>query len=274
MPTIAALSDEIERIMMRIDSLDGVPIACQVVGSREPALLFVHGFCCDQTYWEAQVPYFATQYKVVTIDLAGHGDSGIDRRIWNSVAFGNDVVSVIKKLNLKKVILVGHSMGGGVIAEAACQIPERVIALVGADTFQHVEQPTWSREDAETFLASLHSDFVKTIRQFVIEMFLPTSDPMLVEKVASDMSAAPPEVAIGMVRDRSMTDRVVAKCFDELKPPIYCIASDMHVVDADAAKRHASSFELIYMSNVGHFIMMEDPDTFNHLLSEIVKKLT
>ena len=62
--------------------------------------------------------------------------------------------------------------------------------------------------------------------------------------------------------------------FDEVKAPVYCIASDMHVVNTDAAGRHASSFEVLYMSNIGHFVMMEDPETFNHLLSEIVKKLT
>ena len=128
------------------------------------------------------------------------------RKTWNSAAFGSDVAAVVKKLNLKKVVLVGHSMGGGVIAEAVCQIPERIIGLVGAGTFVNVEQPTRSREQAETFIASLHSDFVNTMRQFVIEMFLPSSASILVEKVAADMSASPPRVTMGMVRDRSIHD--------------------------------------------------------------------
>jgi len=48
----------------------------------------------------------------------------------------------------------------------------------------------------------------------------------------------------------------------------------MHEVNADAARRHASSFEVVYMSDVGHFVMMEDPETFNRLLGDIVKKIT
>ncbi|MFC2038228.1 alpha/beta fold hydrolase [Chloroflexota bacterium] len=258
---------------MKINSADGISIEYQVTGSGEPALVFVHGFCCDKSYWEAQVPYFARQYRMVTIDLAGHGESGTGRQTWSSAAFGSDVVAVIKELNLEKVVLVGHSMGGGVIAEVACQIPERIIGLVGADTFLNVELPVFSLERAETFLAGLRSDFVSAMRQLVVDMFIPGTDPELVEQVVADMSSSPSEVTMGMVRDRSELDRTIARAFDEVKVPIYCIVSDMHAIDIDAARRHAPSFEVTYMENVGHFVMMEDPERFNRFLSEIIVKI-
>jgi pimeloyl-ACP methyl ester carboxylesterase len=262
------------RNRMRVNSRDGVSIAFQVTGGGEPALVFVHGFCCDRTYWDAQISYFAKRYTVITIDLAGHGESQLDRETWNSAAFGSDVASVVKKLDLKKVVLIGHSMGGGVIAETACRIPERITGLIGVDTFLNVEEPNWGRERADSFLASLDSDFVVTMRQLVTEMFVPGSDPALVEKVASDMSASPKKVTAGMVRDRSTTDRLIARCFDEIKTRIYCIASDMHKVDVDAARRHSTLFEVKYMSHVGHFLMMEDPEKFNRLLNETIENLT
>ena len=257
---------------MKVNSADGVSVAYQVVGSGKPALVFVHGFCCDQSYWEAQVPHFARQYKVVTIDLAGHGESGMGRKTWSSTAFGDDVVAVIKELDLDQVILIGHSMGGSVIVQAARQMPECVMGLVGVDTFRDVEQ-TRDREQTKVFLAALQASFVDTVRQFVKERFTPGSDPILVERVAADMSAAPPEVGSGIVRDMFMESPALAPAFEEIRVPIRCIASDRNTVNVEAAQRHASSFQVVYVADVGHFVMMEDPDTFNRLLGEIVKEI-
>lgn len=254
---------------MNVKSADRVSIAYRVVGSGKPALVFVHGWCCGQSYWDAQVPHFARQYKVVTIDLAGHGESGLERKTWTMSAFGEDVVAVVNELALDEVVLIGHSMGGPVIAEAARRMPERVIGLVGADTFINVEQ-MGTPEQIDEFLGSLRANFVEATREFVRSMFTPTSAPVLVERVVADMSAAPPEVGLGAAEGMSKQD--LARAFEEVQVPIRCINSGRITTDIEAARRHASSFEVVFMSGVGHFVMMEDPETFNRLLAEIVKE--
>jgi len=258
---------------MKVESTDGVSIAYEVSGHGEPSLVFIHGFCCDRTYWDAQIPHFTQNNTVVTIDLAGHGESGINRETWTTKAFADDVVAVIKELNLEQVILIGHSMGGPVIVEAACQLPDCVLGVVGVDTFRPIDQVP-NREGEETRLAALRADFIGFMREFVKGMFLPSSDPILVEKLASDMSGAPPEVGIGIMQERALKDTPLSLSLKEVKVPIHCIASDRALIDIEAGKRCTSSFDVVYMSNVGHFIMMEDPETFNQLLSVIVKKLT
>ena len=75
-------------------------------------------------------------FKVVSIDLAGHGESGLERKSWTIEAFGGDVAAVVKKLGLKRVILIGHSMGGDVIAEAARQLPGQTVGLIMVDTYK------------------------------------------------------------------------------------------------------------------------------------------
>ena len=112
-------------------SADGVEIHYEVLGEKEPALVFIHGWCCDRGYWQQQVSHFASQYTVVTVDLAGHGASGTNRKAWTMPAFGQDVTAVIEQLGLTQCILIGHSMGGPVIVEAARQMPARVIGLIG-----------------------------------------------------------------------------------------------------------------------------------------------
>ena len=120
----------------QVQSADGVPIHYDVQGNGPPALLFVHGWCCDHHVWDGQVDHFAPHYTVVRPDLAGHGASGRDRAHWTMEAFGGDVAAVVEQLGLDQVVLIGHSMGGAVIVEAARRLPDAVIGLVGADTWR------------------------------------------------------------------------------------------------------------------------------------------
>jgi len=117
-------------------SPDSIRIAYDVRGDGIPALIFVHGWSCDRSYWKNQVVSFSKNFKVVTVDLAGHGESGLGRKSWTIEAFGSDVVAVVKKLGLKRVMLIGHSMGGDVIAETARQLPGIVVGLIMIDTYK------------------------------------------------------------------------------------------------------------------------------------------
>jgi len=84
-------------------------------------------------------------------------------------AFGEDVQAVTEATNSQSVILIGHSMGGSVIAEAARLMPNRVIGIVGVDTLDNIEYPL-TREELDQMLAPLKSDFQAGSRQFVKEM--------------------------------------------------------------------------------------------------------
>jgi pimeloyl-ACP methyl ester carboxylesterase len=252
-------------------SSDNVAISYRVQGKGKPALVFVHGWCCDKSYWRLQVPHFARRHKVVTIDLAGHGESGLGRERWTMEAFGKDVAAVVEKLDLDHVILVGHSMGGPVIIEAARQMPERVIGLVGADTFLNLERQSTAEQTAER-LARFRANFVENTSRMVRSIFLPDADPALVEWVVTDMCSAPAKVGIGAMQAYLSFDRKEA--LKQVRVPIYCINSDMRPTNVEAGRRYAQAFEVKLMSGVGHFVMLEDAETFNRLLTETVNELS
>ncbi len=253
-------------------SADGNEIHYQVQGQGKPALIFIHGWCCDRSHWDAQLPYFAQKYVVVAIDLAGHGESGLDRKEWTMGAFGEDVVAVVNKLDLDQVVLVGHSMGGFVILEAARRMPKRVIGLVGVDTLQNFENKL-TQEQIDEMLTPLRSNFVEFSRNFVSSMFTPTSDSVLVEKIVNDMSSAPQVVGIGALEGYiDFQNNEIIRVLQEVKAPITCINSDKYPTNAEANQQYAPSFKAIIMPGVGHFNMMEDPETFNRLLEETVQE--
>ena len=146
-PEAAASSNQVGSVK----SYDGVPIAYSVAGSGEGALLFIHSWSCDRSYWTAQVGAFASNQKVVTVDLAGHGDSGAEREAWTIEALARDVEAVIAELDLASVVLVGHSMGGPVALEVARRLPDRVVGVIGVDAFQG---PEWNGPEAENLCAA------------------------------------------------------------------------------------------------------------------------
>ncbi len=177
-------------------SFDGTRVAFDVVGPEAPSIVLVHGWCCDRGYWDAQRDALAESFRVVTVDLAGHGDSGASRKDWTIAAFGCDVQAVVDALGLKHVLLVGHSMGGDVILEAARRLPGRVRALVWVDTYRALPH-TRSEEEVLRFMTPFRRNFAATTQDFVRRLFHPASDEALVERVAVDMSSADPGVALG-----------------------------------------------------------------------------
>lgn len=253
-------------------SADGVSIAYEVRGEGEPALVFIHGWCCDRSYWKEQLPLFGKKYKVVSIDLAGHGDSGLDRKEWTMRAFGQDVVAVVNKLNLEQVVLIGHSMGGFVILEAARQMPQLVIGLVGVDTL-HDFGYKLTQEQIDDWLTPVRSNFVEATRSNVRSMFTPNSDSTLVEKIVANMSSAPQEVGLGALEGYiDFQNNEIIQVLQEVKAPITCINADNYPTEAKTNQRYAPSFQAKIMSGVGHFNMIEDPDTFNRLLEETIQE--
>jgi pimeloyl-ACP methyl ester carboxylesterase len=219
------------------------------------------------------VPYFSERHRVVTIDLAGHGESGLGREVWSMRAFGQDVAAVVEELGLEQIVLVGHSMGGPVIVEAALILGDRVKVVVGADTFGDVSA-RYTEEFRDNLLRTFRADFEAAMSDFVRPMFVPNSDSALIERIVDDLSAAPPDVALGAAEvSINWLNNELAAAFGELRVPVRAINSDRSPTNVDAGREYTSSFDVLPMSGVGHFVMMEDPSTFNRLLSEIVEGL-
>ena len=257
-----------------IPSKDGTPISYEIYGVGEPTLVFVHGWSCDARYWRAQLPYFAKNHRVVMLDLAGHGHSGTTRSQHTMRAFGEDVRVVTESTGSRRVILIGHSMGGSVIAEAARLMPSRVIGLIGIDTLENIEYPM-TREELKKMIAPLEKDFRTGSRQFVEEMISPQTDPQLREWILSDMSAAPPAVALSAMNNM-MSQYITgeaAKIFDEIRIPVITVNGDMWPVNYEANRRHMLSFDAIVLKGADHFLMLNRPEQFNRALETAISKL-
>jgi pimeloyl-ACP methyl ester carboxylesterase len=254
-----------------VASGDGVPISYEVHGQGTPALVFVHGWACDRSYWRGQVDAFVARHRVVTVDLAGHGASGAGRPVWTMPAFGEDVVAVVAELGLGDLVLIGHSMGGDVIVETALRLPGQVLGLVWVDTYATLEEPE-PREAIQAFIAPFRENFPAATRAFVRRLFGPDGDPGLLEWVAADMAAAAPEVALDAMEHAIGNDARIRPLLERLTVPVVAINPASRSTDAEGLGRYG--VKVVAMGGVGHFLMLEDPGVFNRLLGETIAGFT
>lgn len=255
-----------------VNAADGVPIHYSVQGTGDPALVFVHCWSCDRNLWENQVAEFSKKHRVVTIDLAGHGKSGQGRKSWSIESYGEDVKTVVTKLDLKRVVLVGSSMGGPITLEAARRMPDRVVGIVPVDTLHNVEARV-PPEQLAAVLKELQADYKNAIVGFLNQFFFgPKTPPAVKTRVTADITSRPPELAIAVFKDIFAYD--AAPALREVKVPIRAINATLTPTNLEVNRKYAPQFNVVLMEGFGHYPMLEDPPTFNRHLAEFLQSLS
>ena len=249
---------------------DGVPIHYEVQGKGEPALVFVHCWSCNRHLWDNQVAEFSKTHRVVTIDLPGHGESGLDRKTWSVESFGDDVKTVVTKLDLKRVVLIGSSMGGPITLEAAKRMPERVIGIVPVDTLQDVESKV-PPDQLDAVLKAMEADFKGANARLLSQFFFsPTTPQAVKDRILADINSRPPQTAIAILRAVFTYD--AAPVLREIKAPIRAINSDRVPTNLEVNRKYAPQFDVVIIKGTGHYPMLEAPAEFNSLLADILRQ--
>lgn len=250
---------------------DGVPIHYSVQGTGEPALVFVHCWSCDRNLWENQVAEFAKKHRVVTVDLPGHGKSGQDRKNWSIESYGEDVKTVVTKLDLKRVVLVGSSMGGPITLEAARRMPDRVVGIVPVDTLHDVEAKV-PPEQLDAVVKQLQADYKTAVTGFLNQFFFGPKTPAAVKaRVTAESASRPPELAVAILKAIFTYD--AAPALREVKAPIRAINANLRPTNLEVNRKYAPQFNVVVMEGFGHYPMLEDPATFNRHLAEFLQSL-
>lgn len=252
---------------------DGLPIAYDVRGSGETALVFVHCWACDRAFWREQLDAFASDHLVVSLDLGGHGESGTDREAWTIEGLAGDVIAVADALALDSMILVGHSMGGPVSLYAARSLGGRVRGVILLDTLHDVEAEV-PDEAIEQFAQSLEDDFTGTMRGATQPRFA-DPDSEAARWVVERACAAHPEVAVALMRDFVGFDPV--PLVEGVSVPIRAInaapTAEGGQPTALETNREHCDFDAAQVEGVGHFLQLEKPDEVNRHLRAFVHEM-
>jgi len=249
---------------------DGVRIAYSISGAASPALVFIHGGLADRTFWDGQHAPFSQRFKVIALDLAGHGESGNNRREWGMLPFAGDVTAVIEAEKAREVILVGNSLGGAVALEAAVLLAKRTLGVVGVDTFHDLTrrmEAAAMQEQAKAWAA----DFNGSLDNMLWSLFHSDVPPALLEDVRQRMSQTSREAVVSMFSSFAGYDTSAPA--KQLRVPVWCINGDLFRTNVQANRGLGIDFDAYILPHTGHFPMLECPVQFNRTLKEVVASI-
>ena len=254
-------------------SFDGVEISFDKQGKGSPAIVFVHGWSNNRSVWDEQMDHFSKKYKVIAIDLGGHGQSGDDRNAWTMSSFGEDVIAVINHLKLKKVILVGFSMGGPVVIEAAKKAPEKIAGLVLVDNLHNIEMKY--SEEMIKITDSIFSDL----------MAYPTNEKLIGLGFYKNNPEKSFQRAMTMLKDGQRPgwhgsflemfkwiNEDLTTSLIEINSPVISINSNSQPTNMEAFQKYIPSYKVNVMSDVGHLVFWDAPGVFNNLLEQSIQE--
>lgn len=248
----------------------GSTIAYSDSEKGDTTLLFIHGWGINKGYWENQIENFKSRYRVVAIDLPGYGESGNAMRSWGPETYVQDIDSVVHALQLKNVILVGHSMSGATIVEAAVKYPGRYIGIVGVDNMKDVDMVSTPEmmEQWNLFYQAAKKDFKGSIRGGINALFATTTDSLIKQRVTNDILASDTTMTLECLE--AMDKYPFATKLPLLKQTVFLIESSYIPTDTAAFSRLGVNYSFYDMGNVGHYPMLENPARFNALLQQVI----
>ena len=246
---------------------DGVALAYEESGIGNPPTLLVHGWCCDHTYFAPQFEHFRHKYRVVAVDLRGHGQSDKPEQDYTMAAFVDDLVWLCTQLEVKKPVVIGHSMGGVIATQLAAQHPDLPTAIIGVDSPILRSQEVVNRR--KSVVESIRGPRYREVaRQFVDGMFLPTDDQQRKAQIVESMNAAPQHVMASAAEQTWSWD--AATVLSACKVPMLLISAGRYVEDVNRLRELCPQLVFGQTVGAGHFNQLEVPDQVNAMIERFI----
>lgn len=257
-----------------VTASDGVEIHFDRQGEGKPVLILVHGWANDRTIWDTQVAHFSQKYEVINLDLPGFGESGNKREKFTIESFGDDVATVIQQLGLEQAVLVGFSMGGPVVIEAAIRVPGQVTGVVLVDDLHDVEAKIPPEAIGDTVAFFLDVVTNPTNEKLVGGDFYTKNTEASFNRIAAILEGGP---SVGW--KESLSDAIkwasedCIESISRVQAPIISINSDLRPTNVEAFRKYVPTYQVKIVPDTGHLVMRDAPDAFNRMLEESIQEL-
>jgi pimeloyl-ACP methyl ester carboxylesterase len=270
-------------------TVEGIRVAYFDSGKGKEVLLFVHGLGSNASFWRYNAPAFSDKYRILAIDLPGYGKSEKLNVTVSMHSYTRVVAVFLQKLNVSKVNLVGHSMGGQISITFALQYPSMVERLVlaapaGIETFTQEEALALKQYFSATNVKATDEHL---IRQNIVNNFFvwdgrfewllqqrlamrsaPDYDGYCyaIEQGIRSMLAEPVRQRLSKIRQQAL---VIFGEEDKLIPNQFFHPGRVDEL-ARIAQREIHKAQLKMIPRAGHLLMIEQPEVFNRAVREFL----
>lgn len=258
--------------MAYIETTDGVPLYYEDYGGGKKILL-IHGWTMNAEYWwQKNSPELSKSYRVIGLDLRGHGLSGKTDEGHNLSQYARDVRHLLEALELTEVTMVGWSMGASIILSYLTQFGAdeiRSVAFVeqsprylSASDWEYPLGGGYYPEDLASFNQNLRFDRSGTAKGFIRSMFAEPSSPESIDEMYAETTKTPTAVAI-----KSMTYSDLRPELGKITVPTLLLYGERsRLFPGDLWKWMQSQIvesRLIRFEQSGHCPFWEEPEKFN-----------
>jgi len=254
----------------RFVTADGAKVHYTEYGAGENALLFVHGWSCDETFWEGQASALAGKFHIITIDLPGHGQSDKPQIAYTMDLYARAIDAVLNAAKAKSATLVGHSNGTPVIRQFYRKFPGKTRALVIVDG---ALRPFGDNAMMEKFVATLKApNYAETAGQMIDGMVSPIPDPARRAKIKTAMLRTPQYVAASEME--GTLDPELWRP-DKITVPVLMILAKQPFWNAEYetfVRGLVPDLNYQTWEGVSHFLMMDKPNEFNAAVTAFLEK--
>jgi pimeloyl-ACP methyl ester carboxylesterase len=260
-------------MLRRIQLPNGVHLAYQDAGAGT-AVFLIHGHPFDHTMWAPQVEFLAANYRVVVPDLRGYGATPLPKDKQETLLedFVEDILALADHLAIARFAITGLSLGGQIVLETWRQAPERIRALVLADTFAGLDTPE-QRQGRLDAADRLEREGMAPYANEVLEKMLTPAHvrelPAVAEHVMRMMTGSDPIGAAAAARGRCRRRDYLPLLAEIQAPTMIVVGSEdlfTPVALAEEMHRGISGSQLRIIPECGHMPNLERPEEFNAIL--------
>ena len=255
--------------------INNIEIAYDDTGSG-PALVLIHGYPFNRSMWTEQVSLLKDRFRVVTLDLRGHGETESSTGASTMKLMAEDVAALMDELGIERAVVGGLSMGGYVTLAFHQLFPERVEKLVLADTRAQADTEEGKATRAEQVQQILAEGMAGIVNAMLPKLLSPetvSKRPDVVKRVRDMMIHTSPEGAAaalrGMAEREDKTERL-----SQIKVPTLIVVGKEDPITpvADSQKMHEriAGSQLVVIENASHVSNIEQPEQFNRALKEFL----
>jgi pimeloyl-ACP methyl ester carboxylesterase len=231
-------------------------------------LIFIHGSMSSHLAWSYQRP-LSEDYRLVMLDLPGHGRSDPPDAEISVKLYTEYVAEFIKKLDLRKGIPVGHSLGGAITLQLALDNPVLLTALVLVGTGAKLGV-------LPAILEAIKTNYEESVELSVGQLaFAAGTDPILVEQSKQECLRCNPEIAYAdftACNDFDVRDRL-----DEIYlQTLIIVGEEDQLTPAKWARylrEKITKSKLLEVEKAGHMVMMEQPEIVNQRIQSFIRML-